>query len=382
MCSSLIIIATNTGQPHMLAPPEFTPSKDPAHSSASAPDNRKIRFVLAVWDHISAAWDIEGHRYSGETYPVEDFEAAVTNLIQPEHDERIEIVRAHFGDGRWSAIGTRGRPFGLLIAETLAELRSKLWDSFATGGLNLVHHRTSIAVALPGRRQVKDSRAIFYDLQPAAPRIRAVHCVIAIWNEDLEFWDVDGIKFADVRFNMQELEARVRTALEIPLDDCIRLVVAVAKEGRWFAFFADLPGSYFIAPDFAELRRSVSHAAAALPLAERVLTIEFRLLAIFFVGCLGGTTFSIKWLVHSVAKCKWHFDRRYWRVFVPMIGGVYACVVLTLLDSGMIGAQPAGQPRSVALTTAFAFLIGYFSDGVSGLLSNVANAVFGTLERK
>jgi hypothetical protein len=33
-------------------------------------------------------------------------------------------------------------------------------------------------------------------------------------------------------------------------------------------------------------------------------------------------------------------------------------------------------------TAALAFLVGYFSDGVSGLLSNVANAVFGTLEKK
>jgi hypothetical protein len=113
-----------------------------------------------------------------------------------------------------------------------------------------------------------------------------------------------------------------------------------------------------------------------------VLNIDFRLLAIFFIGCLGGTTFSIKWLVHAAAKSKWHLDRRYWRLFVPSIGGVYACVVLTLLDGGVIGAQAGAQPRSAALTAAFAFLVGYFSDGVSGLLSNIANAVFGTLEKK
>jgi len=113
-----------------------------------------------------------------------------------------------------------------------------------------------------------------------------------------------------------------------------------------------------------------------------MLNIDFRLLTIFFVGSLGGTTFSIKWLVHSAAKRKWHLDRRYWRMFVPLIGGVYACVVLALLDGGVIGAQTASQPRPIALTAAFAFLVGYFSDGVSGLLSNIANAVFGTLEKK
>jgi hypothetical protein len=111
--------------------------------------------------------------------------------------------------------------------------------------------------------------------------------------------------------------------------------------------------------------------------------VDFRILMIFFVGCVGGTTFSIKWLVHSAAKGKWHLDRRYWRMFVPLLGGVYACVVLTLFEGGFIGGgQPLDKARPVALVAAFAFLVGYFSDGVSGLLSNIANAVFGTLEKK
>lgn len=113
-----------------------------------------------------------------------------------------------------------------------------------------------------------------------------------------------------------------------------------------------------------------------------ILTIEFRLLAIFAVGGVGGTTFSIKWLVHSTAKGRWHLDRRYWRVLVPLVGGVYACVVLTLFNAGLFAGQAAEKAASAGATAALAFLIGYFSDGVSGLLSNVANAVFGTLEKK
>ncbi len=112
-----------------------------------------------------------------------------------------------------------------------------------------------------------------------------------------------------------------------------------------------------------------------------VLVVDFRLLMTFAVGGLGGTTFSIKWLIHSAAKCKWHLDRRYWRFFVPVIGGVYACVVLTLMDGGLMGDHST-QTRAIAVTAALAFLVGYFSDGVSGLLSNIANAVFGTLEKK
>lgn len=108
--------------------------------------------------------------------------------------------------------------------------------------------------------------------------------------------------------------------------------------------------------------------------------IDFRLLAIFFLGSLGGVTFSIKWLIHSVAKCKWHLDRRYWRLFVPLLGGVYACVVLALMDAGLVGGHPTSPP--IPTSAALAFLVGYFSDGVSGLLSNIAGAVFGTLEKK
>ena len=112
------------------------------------------------------------------------------------------------------------------------------------------------------------------------------------------------------------------------------------------------------------------------------LSISFRIIAIFFTGCVGGVTFSIKWLIHAIAKGKWHLDRQYWRLMVPIIGGVYACVVLTLLGSGFFANQVAEKSNAIASAAALAFLIGYFSDGVSGLLSNVANAVFGTFEKK
>jgi hypothetical protein len=124
------------------------------------------------------------------------------------------------------------------------------------------------------------------------------------------------------------------------------------------------------------------------------VSINCHLLSIFFTGCVGGVTFSIKWLMHSVAKGKWHLDRRYWRFLVPIIGGVYACVVITLSNAGILGVHhdagaatlsgsaTSGTAADFSGTAALAFLIGYFSDGVSGLLSNVANAVFGTLEKK
>ncbi len=110
--------------------------------------------------------------------------------------------------------------------------------------------------------------------------------------------------------------------------------------------------------------------------------IDPRIIVQFFCGAVGGTTFSIKWLIHSVAKGSWHLDRRLWRLFVPLVGGVYACAVLTLLDSGMILGHAGDVSRGTASTASMAFLIGYFSDGVSGLLTNIANAVFGTVREK
>lgn len=125
--------------------------------------------------------------------------------------------------------------------------------------------------------------------------------------------------------------------------------------------------------------RAAELAASA---GQSYFTIDFRILAIFFAGWVGGTTFAIKWLVHAVATGRWHLDRRYWRLLIPCLGGVYACVVLTLFDGGVVGTHQATEPRPAATAAALAFLVGYFSDGVSGLLSNVANAVFGTLEKK
>lgn len=113
-----------------------------------------------------------------------------------------------------------------------------------------------------------------------------------------------------------------------------------------------------------------------------LLWINFKFLAIFCAGFLGGVTFSIKWLIHAVAKGKWHRDRRYWRLMVPVVGGVYACVVMTLFGSGVFASQAPTATAAPMSTVALAFLVGYFSDGVSGLLSNIANAVFGTLEKK
>jgi hypothetical protein len=55
-------------------------------------------------------------------------------------------------------------------------------------------------------------------------------------------------------------------------------------------------------------------------------------------GVLGGSVFSIKWLYHSIARGKWHLDRRPWRFLTPLMSGAR-------LFFGRFDA------RSIALTT-------------------------------
>lgn len=109
---------------------------------------------------------------------------------------------------------------------------------------------------------------------------------------------------------------------------------------------------------------------------------ERRHVLIWLVGSVGGTTFAIKWLVHSVANGIWHQDRFLWRLLVPLTGGVYALVVLALLEAGIMGGKAADYESSNASREfVIAFLAGYFADGVSGLLTNVANAIFGKVDK-
>lgn len=100
----------------------------------------------------------------------------------------------------------------------------------------------------------------------------------------------------------------------------------------------------------------------------------------YFLGGLGGTTFSIKWLMHSVGTGKWHEDRVYWRFFVPLIGGVYSVMIHSMSSSGIM--TPQSGDGSLVSIVSLSFLVGYFSDGVSGVLTNIANAVFGTVVEK
>lgn len=107
------------------------------------------------------------------------------------------------------------------------------------------------------------------------------------------------------------------------------------------------------------------------------IALDRELTAIFFVGCIGGMAYSIKWLMHSVAHGLWHCDRRVWRYFSPVLGGVYTLAVFH------IGFFAWANTDTINMETyGVAFLIGYFGDGISGALTNVARAILGTVNGK
>ncbi len=97
----------------------------------------------------------------------------------------------------------------------------------------------------------------------------------------------------------------------------------------------------------------------------------------FLGGLLGGCAFSIKWLIHSVAKNTWNRDRRLWRIFTPLVSGMLGFVVILLLSTKTItlGSLDSADTHKCY---GIAFLIGYFSDNAIGKLTEIAQVFFGS----
>jgi len=99
-------------------------------------------------------------------------------------------------------------------------------------------------------------------------------------------------------------------------------------------------------------------------------------------GTLGGTLFDLKWLYHTVARQRWHLDRRLWRIFTPHISGGLAFAVVALISLGAMRIFDAGAMQSTSLVTGVAFLVGYFSDSAIAKLTDIAETLFGTFRSK
>ncbi len=139
-------------------------------------------------------------------------------------------------------------------------------------------------------------------------------------------------------------------------------------------FFISAAG-LFLGLSGHQIQMPIAWLADAQSAQPSTLTIEFRLLALFFCGCVGGATFSINSLVHSAARGRWRFGRRFGQFVFPIVGGVYASVLLTLIDAGF---YRGGNSLPPANASAYAFFIGFFAYSISGMLAKIAQAMFGT----
>lgn len=94
-------------------------------------------------------------------------------------------------------------------------------------------------------------------------------------------------------------------------------------------------------------------------------------------GALGGTIFSTKWLIHSVAKNTWNVDRQIWRLLTPLISTSIAIVIVALFNSDIVHSS-SFEPWSIHKSFGIGFLSGYFSDNAIGKLTELAQVLFGS----
>lgn len=107
--------------------------------------------------------------------------------------------------------------------------------------------------------------------------------------------------------------------------------------------------------------------------------ILLKWIAVALAGFVGGITYDLKWLYHSVARNTWNKDRLLWRIVVPCISGVVAVFFSFLLQAGFVnltGARPLGWYAALGL----GFLFGYFSDNVIAYLYRRSSQFFGPTE--
>lgn len=95
-------------------------------------------------------------------------------------------------------------------------------------------------------------------------------------------------------------------------------------------------------------------------------------------GTLGGTLFSTKWLYHSVAKKIWHEDRRLWRCFTPHLSGALAFATYVMVTCGLFPVLEKKSLETDAMALSFGFIVGYFSDGATAKMTEVADTLFGS----
>ncbi len=102
--------------------------------------------------------------------------------------------------------------------------------------------------------------------------------------------------------------------------------------------------------------------------------------AVGLSGIAGGTSFSLKWLYHSVAKALWNREATLWRLIVPVLSGTLAVFVSMLVASGILSLIDQRFFHNFYGAVGIGWLLGYFSDNVLASLQKLAHKWFGTVD--
>ena len=96
-----------------------------------------------------------------------------------------------------------------------------------------------------------------------------------------------------------------------------------------------------------------------------------RVIYCLCAGLLGGTTFSIKIFYRAVARGEWNYDRRYWRLFAPVISLSVTTLVAAFMMDDIMNSK-------MYVAYAVGYFAGYFSENAVGKMYDVAVVLFST----
>ena len=156
---------------------------------------------------------------------------------------------------------------------------------------------------------------------------------------------------------------------------------------RWEAFYLAIWSILYLAAVFYIIHESsgtlgISESPASPPKGSQDSIIFLACIGAWIGGSLGGFSFGIKWMYHTVAKKTWHEDRRLWRLFSPHLSGVVSLFMVLLAASGVFQMFDKALILRPIWTMSFSFLVGYFSDKALAKMAEVADTLFGVGAKK